>query len=304
MTKALSFGQRLAIGMCAALFVWGTVAYFAYQRSGVIIATSLHNQNHARRVQQEADKLLRQFVGMETGARSFLITGDSLHLLLYARTVGEVPLTLKRLRLLLEPLTPETASVLKYLDSAFDGKILEASQAIALRRMQGIKISAYVIAKGKHVNAADTLVHLIQHLQEYSRRRAISQYEALPSEFQRTVMMILYGFGAGVGILGISVLWARRVQHQAIQPITEGLEKLVLGDVHHRVPATTMADMKPLVSAVNLLAEHLASVHTLSRSEEGVYADIVHAIPEAISVWRAVRNGYGQIIDFECQFAN
>lgn len=277
--------------------------YFVWLRIDEIQASVQRNER-TERVQATADRLLAQFIGMETGARSYIITGDSTHLMLYARTVGEVALTAKQLRTTMQPLSPESASVLDFIDIALDKKIIEANQAIAMRREQGIKIAAYVIIKGKAANQADTLTTLIQRLQEEARAAHIKQYESVPVQYRETAYFLLYGVGGMVLVILLAAAWAMLAQRSALKPVIEGAEKLALGDVYYRIPPGKTADVKPIISAVNTLGERLQSMQGKTRQSEDVYADIVHATTEGIAVWRAVRNGYGQITDFECQMAN
>jgi CHASE3 domain sensor protein len=303
-SASMSFAQRLLVGTVLAVLVAMGTAYYVWQQIEETQA-SVRRDDRAERIQTETDHLLVQFIGMETGARSYIITGDSVHLMLFARTVGDVALTAKQVRSLMQPLAPEAASILNFLDMLIDKKIIEANQAIAMRREQGIKIAANIIIKGKAANAADTLTTLIQRLQSQSRLAAMQQYQNVPTQYHDTAYFLLYGIGASVLILILSAFWAILAQHQALKPIVEGAEKLALGDMYHRIPTTVgAADVKPILAAVNLLGERLVSMQGKTRHSEDIYADIVHATPECIAVWRAVRNGYGQISDFECIMAN
>lgn len=299
----MSFAQRIALGVVLSALAGLATVYIVWQRIDET-RSSVRHDDHTERIQAESDKFLAQFIGMETGARSYIITGDSTHLALYARTVGEVPLTVKQLRSLMQPLTPETASILNYLDVALDKKIVEANQAIAMRREQGIKIAANVLVRGKAANVADTMTTLIQRLQQSARAANIQQYEAVPMQYHDSAYLMLYGLGAAMCILLAAALWAMFAQRRALKPIVEGIEKLSLGDFYHRIPPGKTADTKPIIAAVNILGERMLSMQGKTRQSEDVYADLFHATPDCVSVWRAVRNGYGQISDFECILAN
>lgn len=299
----MSFLQRFIIGLVLSCLVAGGTVYFVWMRIDEIQHSGSHDAR-AERLQTETDRLLAQFIGMETGARSFIITGDSTHLVLYSRTVGEVALTAKQVREQMQPLSPEAASTLDFIDAALDKKIIEANQAIAMRREQGIKIAANVIIKGKAANQADTLTALIQGLQREARSRYVKQYESVPAQYRETAYFLLYGVGTIIVIIILAALWAVFAQRQALKPIIEGAEKLALGDMYYRIPPGRTSDVKPIIAAVNILGDRLESMQGKTRQNEDVYADIVHATTEGISVWRAVRNGYGQITDFECQMAN
>lgn len=299
----MSFAQRLALGIVLAALVGGGTVYFVWQRIEETRASVRHD-DRTERIQAESDKLLAQFVGMETGARSFIITGDSAHLSLYARTVGEVALTAKQVRMLMQPLTPESASILNFLDLALDKKIIESNQAIAMRREQGIKIAAYVVIKGKAANVADTITTLIQRLQHEARTANVKQYETVPTQYHEIAYRLLYGLGGAIFILITATLWAVFAHWRALKPIVEGVEKLSLGDFFHRVPPGKTADTKPIIAAINTLGERMLSMQGKTRQSEDVYADLFHATPDCVSVWRASRNGYGQISDFECILAN
>lgn len=299
----MSFIQRLTVGAIFAVAVGCGTAYFLWHRIEETQSSMRYDETSGRLL-AETDRLLAQFIGMETGARSYIITGDSTHLTLYARTVGELPLTAKQVRVLLQPLSPETASKLNYLDAAIDKKIVEYNQAIAMRREQGIKIAANVVIKAKAANTADTLTKLIQHLQSDARAAYIRQYTSVPLHYHNLTFVMLGGIGASILVVIGASFWALAVQRQALSAVVEAAEKISLGDVYQRVPTGTMADMKPLIAAVNTLGERLLAMQGKTRQSEDVYADIFHATPECISVWRASRNGYGQISDFECIMAN
>jgi CHASE3 domain sensor protein len=299
----MSFAQRLAFGIILALLVGAGTVYFIWQRIDEI-QHSIRHDDRTERMQAESDRLLAQFIGMETGVRSYIITGDSTYLTLYARTVGELPLTVKELRAQMQPLTPETASILNFLDVALDKKIVESNQAIAMRRDQGIKIAAFVLIKGKMANAADTITNLIQKLQRTARTANIKQYETVPKQYHETAYLLLYGLGGAMTIFIAAALWALFAHWQALKPIVEGVEKLSLGDFYHRIPSGKTADVKPVIAAVNTLGERMLSMQGKTRQSEDVYADVFHATPDCVSVWRASRNGYGQISDFECILAN
>lgn len=299
----MSFAQRLAFGIILAILVGAGTVYFMWQRINEI-QLSIRHDDRTERIQSESDKLLAQFIGMETSVRSYIITGDSTHLALYARTVGEVPLTAKQLRVLMQPLTPEAASTLDFIDATLDKKIVESNQAIAMRHEQGIKIAAFVIIKGKAANLADTITNLIQKLQRTARATNIKQYEAVPSKYHETAYFMLYGLGGALMILISTALWAIFAHWQALKPVVEGVEKLSLGDFFHRVPPGKTMDVKPIIAAVNTLGERMLSMQGKTRQSEDVYADLFHATPDCVSVWRVMRNGYGQITDFECLLAN
>jgi HAMP domain-containing protein len=114
----------------------------------------------------------------------------------------------------------------------------------------------------------------------------------------------LYGIGAAAFALIAFGVWASFAQRRALKPIVEGAEKLALGDVRHRIASGGTSDVKPIITALNGLAERLLSRQGTERKTEDIFADIFHASTEPVSVWRARRNGLGQITDFECLLAN
>ena len=300
----MSFLQRLSVGAVLAACIMCGAAYLVWQRAEEL-AGSASSAARVEQTTQDADKLLSQFIAMETGARSFIITGDSTHLELYARTVGEVPLALKRLRSSMHPLSARNAEILDFLEATLDKKIIESNQAIAVRRDKGIKISAFVVMRGKAANVADTLTTLLQSLQREAREAHFQQNKDLPARYTQLVAEIaLPGAALALVVLLSSAFWASLAQRAALRPIVEGVEKLALGDWYSRVPPPRAADLKPVAAALNALGERLLATQGKSRQNEDFYADIVHGTPEAISVWRAKRNGYGKIADFECLFTN
>jgi CHASE3 domain sensor protein len=300
----MSFFQRLSVGMAFAVCIVCATAYLMWQRAEEL-ERAASNSSRAEQAMMEADKLLAQFIAMETGARSFIITGDSAHLELYARTVGEVPLALKRLQSLMRPLSARNAEVVNFLETALDKKIMESNQAIAVRRSQGIKISAFVIIRGKAANIADTLTALIQGLQRETREALLRQNADLTQQYTQLVAQIaLPGMALAIAVVLGSVFWASMAQRAALRPLVQGMERLALGDWRARVPPPRAADLKPAAAALNALGERLLATQDKSLQNEDFYADIVHGTPEAISVWRARRNGYGKITDFECLFTN
>lgn len=300
----MSFAQRLFIGVFFATAICAGAVYYTWQQIEILTAT-LQDSTHSERIIATSEQLLGQFISMETSARSFLITGVEDDLQPFSRNVGEVSLSLRELRAALQPLTPERSSTLAFLDAAIDKKINETNYAIILRREQGIKISAFALVKNGKVNAADTITQVLRGIHIEEEASIKNRIKSIPAQYHALAPPMLYGIGAAALVLIAFGVWASFAQRRALKPIIEGAEKLALGDVRHRIVAARGAsDVKPIITALNGLAERLLSRQGAERKTEDVFADIFHATTEPVAVWRARRNGLGQITDFECLLAN
>jgi CHASE3 domain sensor protein len=301
---SMSFVQRLSIGIIFAAALCAGAVYYTWHQLDSLTGR-LQDNSRQERVIAASERLLEQFISMETSARSFLITGVEDDLQPFSRNVGEVSLSLRELRAALQPLTPERSSTLAFLDAAIDKKINETNYAIILRREQGIKISAYALVKNGKVNAADTITQVLRRIHIDEEASAKNRIKSIPEQYHALAPPMLYGIGAAALVLVVFGVWASLAQHRALKPIIEGAEKLALGDVRHRIVAARgTSDVKPIITALNGLGERLLSRQGTERKTEDIFADIFHASTEPVSVWRARRNGLGQITDFECLLAN
>lgn len=299
----MSFAQRLSFGIILAAVIGAGTLYYAWQRIESLTA-NIKDDSRAERVIAASEKLLGQFISMETSARSFLITGAEADLQPFSRNVGEVALSLRELRAASTPLTDERTAALAFLDSAIDNKVNQTNYALILRREQGIKISAFELIKYKNLNAADTITQVIRAIHLEEERNAKNGIKSIPDHYRALTPPVLYGLGGAMVVLIAFGVWAAFTQHTALKPIIEGAEKIALGDVRHRIPAQGTADVKPIISALNSLGEQLQIRQGAERKTEDIYADIFHASAEATAVFRARRNGLGQITDFECVLTN
>jgi methyl-accepting chemotaxis protein len=255
----MTFIQRFSIACLLAAMIGGATLYVVWQRIDAT-AAAVQSNDRADRTVAVSDALLAEAIGMETGVRSYIITGDSAKLDLYARNVGQVMLTLNQLSTLSErlpePLSAERAQQLAFLDTVLDKKITEANQAIQMRREQGIKIAAYIIIRGKAANVMDTVTTVLQSIQRTERAAREAGRNALPNRFREATLPAVYGFAGMILVLFAGLAWAVLAQRQALKPILSGVEKLVLGDIHHRIVASA-PEAKPIAAALNRLAEQM-----------------------------------------------
>jgi CHASE3 domain sensor protein len=299
----MSFAQRLSIGIILAAALCAGAVYYTWQQIETLTA-NLQDTSHQERVIATSERLLEQFISMETSARSFLITGVEDDLQPFSRNVGEVALSLRELRTVSQPLTPERSSALAFLDATIDKKVNETNYAIILRREQGIKISAFALVKNGKVNAADTITQVLRRIHLEEEASSKNRIKSIPEQYHALVPPMLCGIVAAALVLILFGVWASLAQHSALKPVVEGAEKLALGDVRHRIAPGGTSDVKPIVTALNGLGEQLLSRQGSERKTEDIVADIFHATTEPVAVWRARRNGLGQITDFECLLAN
>jgi CHASE3 domain sensor protein len=299
----MSFAQRLFIGIILAAALCAGAVYYTWQQLESLTGR-LQDNNRQERVIAASERLLEQFISMETSARSFLITGVENDLQLFSRNVGEVSLSLRELRAVSQPLAPERASALAFLDAAIDKKVNETNYAIILRREQGIKISAFALMKNGNLNAADTITQVIRRIHNEEDTSSKDRIKSIPEQYHALAPPLLTGIGGAALVLLVFGVWASLAQRSALKPIVEGAEKLALGNVRHRIVSGGTSDVQPIVTALNGLGEQLLARQGSERKTEDIFADIFHATTEPVAVWRAHRNGLGQITDFECLLAN
>jgi CHASE3 domain sensor protein len=299
----MSFAQRISIGIILAASICTASLYYAWNELESITA-NIKDDSRQERIITASEKLLAQFISMETSARSFLITGAEDDLQPFSRNVGEVALSLRELRATSQPLSLERSSALAFLDSAIDKKITETNYAIILRREQGIKISAFELIKYKKINIADTITQVIRRISTEEVASSKSLTKSIPDNYRTLTPPVLAGLGGAVLVLLAFGVWASFAQRTALKPIVEGAEKIALGDVRHRIAPKGTSDVKPIISALNSLGEQLQMRQGAERKTEDIFADIFHASDEPTSVWRARRNRLGQMTDFECILAN
>lgn len=299
----MSFAQRLFLGIALAASICTASLYYAWQEVEKLTA-SLTDDSRQERIITASEKLLSQFITMETSARSYLITGAEEDLQPFSRNVGEVALSLRELRSVSQPLSPERASALDFLDTAIDKKVNETNYALILRREQGIKISAFELIKYKKLNIADTITQVIRTITSEEVAASKKRIKSIPDEYRGLMPPVLMGLGGASFVLIAFGVWAAFAQKSALKPIVEGAEKIALGDVRHRISTKATRDVQPIISALNSLGEQLQMRQGVERKTEDIFADIFHTVQEPTAVWRARRNGLGQIIDYECVLAN
>jgi two-component system sensor kinase FixL len=205
-----SLRAKIAAGLVTALLVLvvGGASYYAVGRS--TRATAL--VSHTDSVLIEREKLLSALKDAETGARGYVLTGDTSFLEPFRDAESKVTASLEELRVLTAD-NPVQQQRLDTLESRGRESVALSTQIVNLRRTQGYGIARDLIATGQSKMVMEHAQSLLADMETEERSILARRTEA---QRQSRIMAVgVIGIGSAVAFL-LSLLVNRGIRRDVI----------------------------------------------------------------------------------------
>lgn len=210
----------IKVGVFLALVILVAMVGLAYRTIHAFADTSAAVL-HTHEVRDILAAALAGVQSVETGARGYVITGDSQFLEEYEQGRAAIGQTLPRLRLLVTD-NPKRQSQIDLLEPLVEQKLAVSGRNIAIRREQGLTQAAADVATAEGKDIMDRIRAVLATLQAEENRLLAQRLEASRLHGKQTVAMLAGGLILnGLLVLAVILLIRRdwRIREEAKQEL-------------------------------------------------------------------------------------
>jgi PAS domain S-box-containing protein len=201
----MRIGTRIAIGVITALAVVALISTLSASGASHLIHAA-GRVDHTNALIRDLDEALSSLIGVQTGVRGYVITGQPSQLEPYDRGRARLRIELGQLRAEAAG-DPALESRLGELERAVDDRLRTAEQIIDTRRTRGFEAAAAQIRFGMSRSGMDQPHRLIAEIRGHELRLLSDGLKEASRRGKLTLALILAG-GVGMALFLLIAAWA------------------------------------------------------------------------------------------------
>ena len=190
----------LIAGAMVALLVLAGNAWLQWRHAGQIRETARYVAG-THDLEAELNRLQSMVLGMESGSRGFVLSGDASYLKPFESGLLGIPGQYSKLTQLIRD--PAQREVLRDLRNLIDQRIAIAQRTVTLRRTAGFAAAQALVASGAGEDSMDRIRSEFERIQDTQTALLMTRLAQAESEADMVPLVIVLQTGLGILLLGL-----------------------------------------------------------------------------------------------------
>ena len=233
-------GTKIAAGFGLVMLIFVVVGAVTYTSTNQLIEAA-GSRKHTYDVLRRIDDIVSHLQDVESGQRSFALTGDEAFLEPYQAATGKIDATVQEARNLLQD-NPRQQRRLDAMEPLIKARLAFARESIELRRARGLEAAAQFVKGGKGKALTDEIRKIVGQMESEEEELLKQRTLATEQDARSAKRTIVAGtVAAFLAALLAGVLITRNVA-LPLQRLTVLAERITAGDLNASPPAEDRRD--------------------------------------------------------------
>lgn len=232
--------SKLGLGFGIVLVIFVVIGSVSYRSvTGLVAAADW--VDHTHEVISEMVKMREAMREMDTGQRTFMLTGDENLLVSWRSAQDSLRKAAQQLRTLTVD-NPRQQARLDRLAPLVEQRIAHSAGGVQTRQEKGLEASAQYVKAGEGISMSNEIIGLVNDM-EADENALLAQRSAAADASTRTSKgTILYGTLAGLIVAALAGLLISRNLAGPLGQLTIAADRITVGDLGARVPEGDRTD--------------------------------------------------------------
>ena len=233
-------GTKIAAGFGITLIIFGVVGAISYRAIGELIDASAWRQ-HTYEVLGKITTLQLQLKDLESGQRSFVLTGEEAYLEPYQSAVSAIDGTLSEVRQLTADNSRQQERIGR-LEPLLRSRISIARESIDARRTSGVEAATAIVKSGRGRDATSEIVKLLATMQDEENTLLAKRASTADEDARNAEATLLYGMLLALAVAGTAAVLITRNIAGPLGGLTTVAERITVGELSSVVAASNRPD--------------------------------------------------------------